>query len=247
MISREQHIAKAFVSLADSFAEDVDPTVLLDRLAAHCVALTSTDAAGIMMIDARGSLRTMAVSDSRAALLELFQMQSGQGPCIDAWHEQHRLDVPDLATQESRWPDFVPLARELGFRGAYALPMKVNGQGVGALNLLREDPGTLTDTELALAQALADVACVAVVRWQADPARPHDVLTQVQAAVSVKATIETAKGLLAAAGGIGVQEADAALHRYSRLHGMSPSDAAQQLVRRTLDPCEVMAARTASP
>lgn len=69
------------------------------------MALTSTDADGIMMIDFRGDLRTMAVSDSRAVLLELLRMQSGQGPCVDAWREQRRLDVPDLATQASRWPD----------------------------------------------------------------------------------------------------------------------------------------------
>ncbi|WP_433544373.1 GAF domain-containing protein (plasmid) [Streptomyces sp. CA-294286] len=247
MISREQHIAQAFVSLADSLAHDVDPTVLLDRLAAHCVALTGADAAGIMMVDARGSLRTMAVSDDRAALLELLQAQSGEGPCIDVWREQHRLDAPDLAGRESQWPNFVPRARALGFHGAHGLPLRVNGHGVGALNLLCERPGTLTDSELGLMQAFADVTAVAVVRWEADPSRPRDVLTRVQAAVSAKAAVETAKGLLAAAADISVQEADAALHHYSRVHDLRPSETARLLIRRTLHPREVMAAHSTAP
>ncbi|WP_409061964.1 GAF and ANTAR domain-containing protein [Streptomyces sp. SYP-A7185] len=236
MTSHQQHVAEAFVSLTDTLADGVDPTVLLDRLALHCVALTGASATGILMGDARGNLRPMAVSDERAALLELIQLQTGQGPCVEAWRTHRQVAVPQLADEIERWPAFVPLALTSGFHAAYALPIRAHRQIVGAVNLLLQDSAELDADDVALVQALADVTAVSVVRWSVEPTRPQDILTHVQAAVSVKAALETAKGLLSAYSGESVADAGQAIHRYSARSGERPSDIARALIRRTLAP-----------
>ncbi|MFH8487756.1 GAF and ANTAR domain-containing protein [Streptomyces longisporoflavus] len=237
MTSQQQHIAEAFVSLTDTLADGVDPTVLLDRLALHCVALTGASATGILMSDARGKLRTMAVSDGRAGLLELIQLQTGQGPCVDAWRSHRQITVPRLADEAERWPAFVPLALASGYHAAYAVPIRAHRQTVGAVNLLLEEPGEELDADdVALVQALADVTAVSVVRWNVEITRPQDILTHVQAAVSAKAVVETAKGLLSAYSGGDIADAAEALYRYSARSGKRPSDIAQALIRRALTP-----------
>jgi hypothetical protein len=240
-MSRQQHVAEAFVSLADTFGSGVDPLVLVDRLVGHCVRLTGADAAGIMMVTARGSLRTMAVSDDRADLLEIFQLQTGEGPCVECLRQAQPVNAGDLAAHGDRWPGFVPPARAAGFHGAYALPVRVNEQTIGVLNLLCEAPGALTEDDLLLAGALADVTAIALMHWDVEPVRPQDVLTLVQAVISAKATLETAKGMLAAHGLLTPAEAGAALRAYSRRQGRRPSETAQELVHRALDPAAVVA------
>ncbi|MEV5733812.1 GAF domain-containing protein [Streptomyces sp. NPDC052292] len=140
-MSREQQLAEALVGPADSFADDIDPVVLVDRPAQRCVEITGADAVGIMVVSARGDLRTLAVTDDQAGFLELFQLKTDQGPCLDCYREGHRVDVRDMAADAGRRPQVVPFALEIGFRAAHTLPLRAHGQTVGAVNLLLREPG----------------------------------------------------------------------------------------------------------
>ncbi|WNI14288.1 GAF domain-containing protein [Actinacidiphila sp. ITFR-21] len=248
-MSRLRHVAEAFVSLADTFGEQVDPLVLADRLVAHCVRLTGATAAGIMMVTARGRLRTVAVSDQRAELLEMLQLQTGEGPCVDCRRDGQVVAAPDLALSADRWPRFTVLARAAGFVGAYGIPVRIHGQVVGALNLLCAGAVPLTDDDLDVARAFAEVTATAMMQWRSDPARPQDILTRVQSVVAAKASVETAQGMLAAAGGLSLADALGALHAYSRQGGVRPTSAAQALLSRALTPEHILsaAARGARP
>ena len=108
------------------------------------------------------------------------------------------------------------------------------------LNLLAGDP--LGDDDLVLAQALADVAATAMTVWRSTPVRFQDILTRVQSVISAKAALETAEGMVAAAGGLGVLEAARVLQAYGRRSGRGPVETAYALVGRVLDPHEVVAA-----
>ncbi|MCT9009486.1 GAF domain-containing protein [Streptomyces rhizosphaerihabitans] len=239
-MSREQQITEAFVGLTDIVADDVDPTVLLHRLVSHCVTLTAVDAAGVMLATARGGLRAIAVTDDRAAMVELFQIQTGQGPCVDSWRTAQAVSAPDLSVFTDRWPVFVPFARTVGYAGTYAFPLRVRDQAVGALNLLTRTTGALTGQDTGLLQALADVAAIAVVQWTVEPLRPADIVTRVQATVSSKAATDTAVGMLAAAGSLTVQEAARALRRCSGIRHQRSTEVAQALIRRELSPETVL-------
>ncbi|WP_327351522.1 GAF and ANTAR domain-containing protein [Streptomyces sp. NBC_01304] len=239
-MNREQQLAEAFVGLTDTLAEDFDPVVLLDRLARHCVEIVGAHDVGIMMATARGGLRTMAVSGESAALVEMFRLQSGQGPCLDCYRTGRPVDVADLGGIADRWPELVPLAVRAGYRAAHALPLRAGDRTIGAVNLLLAAPGGLPAADLRLAQALADVAALALIHYRADQAGTGDILTRVQSALAGKAAVEMATGMLAERGGLDLTRALHALQSYCRANGLRLTDTAQALVRRDLDANSVL-------
>lgn len=234
-MNRDQQVAEAFVSLSDTFADDLDPTVLLDRLAAHCVTLVGADAAGVMIATMHGTLRIMSVSDDAAALADLVALQRGEGPCPDAFRTGRPVQAPDLSQHGQHWPHFVAAARAAGYTGAYAVPLRVHRQTIGALNVLLTGGRRLEPGVLEVVQALADVTAVSLVIWTPDGGRPQDILSRVQSAVSAKATVETAKGMLAEQHGLDQAGAHRLLLSYAKRRGERPTDVAQALVRRRLD------------
>ncbi|MEV7618419.1 GAF domain-containing protein [Streptomyces sp. NPDC089799] len=118
-MNREQPITEAFVSLTDTVADDVDPLTLLRRLVEHCVSLTSMDAAGVMLANARGRLQSTVVTEERVELTEMFQAQVSEGPCIDAYNTGVPVYSDDLVADEDRRPVFTPPARAAGFAAAH--------------------------------------------------------------------------------------------------------------------------------
>ncbi|MDQ1042645.1 GAF domain-containing protein [Streptomyces sp. V4I2] len=242
-MTREEQLTKAFVGLADTLADGFDPVVLLDRLAGHCIDLTGADAVGVTMATTRGDLRIMAVAPhQQETLTELVRLQAGEGPARDCYRTRRPVNATDLSGDADNWSEFAPRARQAGYRAAHSLPLRVNHHAIGAVTLLLTAPGGLPTTDLRLAQALADVAAVALVHWSPDPARPMDILTQAQAAVAAKATVEMAQGMLAEYGRLDPAQAMDALHAYCCRDGDRLTEVAQALVRRTLAPETVLAA-----
>ncbi|MFI1439122.1 GAF and ANTAR domain-containing protein [Streptomyces fructofermentans] len=239
-MTREQQLTEAFVDLSDTLADDADPMMLLDRLARYCVDLASVDAAGVMLANARGQLRPAVSTDARATLTEVMQAQIRQGPCIDAYTTGRQVHAVGLRNHQERWPVFVPLALAAGYEGAHALPLHVRGQALGALNLFSCRPSAFSGTETRLLRALADVATTAVLTWDRAPLRPDGIATRVQAALSGKALIDTACGMLAATAGISPHEAARHLFVHAARTHLRPTDVADQLVRRLITPERVL-------
>ncbi|MFJ3966499.1 GAF domain-containing protein [Streptomyces sp. NPDC090036] len=241
--TREQQLTEAFVALSDTLGDNVDPLVLLGRLVHHSVALTPVDAAGVMLANTRGGLRSAITTEHAAELTEIWQAEVKQGPCIEAFTTGRVVHAPELASQQNRWPDFTPLALAAGYEGAHALPLRHRGQTIGALNLLVRHPTALTDADTTLLRALADVATTAVLAWDRQPLRPEDITTRTQTALIGKAIFDTASGMLAATADITPAEGASSLRAYADRHHLRPTDVADQLVRRTLDAHTVVAAR----
>ncbi|MGR4879461.1 GAF and ANTAR domain-containing protein [Streptomyces sp. LARHCF249] len=239
-MNRELQLTEAFVSLTDNTADDVDPLVLLRRLVDHSVRLTGMDAAGVMLANARGRLRPVCATSDLVEVTEMFQGQISQGPCVDAYTTGEPVHADTLADQTARWPAFTPLATAAGYGAAHALPLRIRHQRVGALNLLAHTPTPLTEPEVRLLQGLADTATTAVIGWTADPLRSFDVVTRIQAALSGKAVLDTAAGMIAATAGITPSQAVRHLISYATARGQRPTEVAGQLVRRTLPPESVM-------
>jgi GAF domain-containing protein len=150
---REGQISRAFVMLADTLVDDYDVIELLDRLVGFSVRLLAADAAGLLLGDARYGLRPVAASSEDAQTMELLQLQAAEGPCLEAYQTTAQVRVPDLAAAAQRWPTFAAAVASTGaYRSVHAIPMRLRGQAVGALNLFHRDPGPLPETDLALAQ-----------------------------------------------------------------------------------------------
>jgi GAF domain-containing protein len=240
-VGREQRVSRAFVALADTLVDDYDVIDLLDRLVGFSVELLAADAAGIVLGDARGQLRAVAASSEAAEVMELLQLQSDQGPCLDCVHTAAPVSVPDLAEAVDRWPAFVAALAERGsFRSVHALPLRLRGEAIGALNLFHGQPGSLPHADLALGQALADVATIGILQERA--IRRSEVLNeQLQTALHSRVVIEQAKGVLAQYAGLDLDEAFDRLRRYARGLNLRLADVAGDIARGGLDPAVVVA------
>src|SRR6202034_4646773 len=121
-VAREAVVAQAFVRLADTLASDFDIVDFLHGLAKDSVEILRAEAAGVMLADARGSLRLIASSEERMRLLELFELQGAQGPCLDAYSTGRAVQA-SAADGRARWPLFAPQASHAGFQMMCAVPL----------------------------------------------------------------------------------------------------------------------------
>lgn len=248
-MDREARVIGAFVSLAGSLVGGGDVVDLVTMLTEQCTELLDVQSAGLLLADRRGLLRVMAVSSDEAADLEALQVQQAEGPCQDCYRDGTAVSVPDLADAEHRWPQFVPAALAAGFTSVHALPMRLRTDVHGALGLFGASTGHLSDEDLALGQAMADIATVALVQDRARTDRDA-VTAQLQTALDTRVVLEQAKGLLAFSGDLEMADAFSALRHYSRDRNLLLASVATSLVERTLAASDVLAhhrARAARP
>lgn len=225
----QQLLAKTFVELADNLVADFDLIDFLRLLTDRCVGMLEVDAAGVLMADRNGELRVMAASDEQVRLLELFQLQNAEGPCLECFHTGVPVTVPDLRTETGHWPRFVDRAGQHGFRSVQALPLRLRDEIVGALNLFRTAPGPFDPGSTSIAQALADVATISLLQ-QRSSRRSGALNEQLQTALNSRVIIEQAKGMLAERHSVDMERAFTALRRYARSHQVRLSDLARAFV-----------------
>ncbi len=226
----DQIVARTLVELADTLVDDFDIIDLLTLLTRCSVEAFEVDAAGLMLeAPTSAVLRVVASSSEASRDLELLELQASEGPCLDAYHSGAVIQNGDIAAALEQWPTFAAAALSAGFRSVTAVPMRLRGSTIGALNLFRTSLGFLPESELALAVAFADVATIAVLQdWAMRDAQIlHAQLTH---ALNSRVVIEQAKGMLAERADIDVSEAFEWLRSYARSHNTKLSELAARFL-----------------
>lgn len=230
---REAMLARTLVRLADTLVADFDVIELLTLLTDCCVDVLDVGAAGIMLVAPEGDLRVMASSSEAMRVLELFEIQAQEGPCLDCYRTGQPIVNQDLATVNGRWPRFASEALAAGFQSVHALPMRLRGSVIGALNLFRSTPGELRDADVEAAQALADVATIALLQHRA-ALQAQVVNDQLNHALNSRIVIEQAKGMIAERQGFNMEQAFATLRNHARNHNLRLVDVAANVINGTL-------------
>jgi GAF domain-containing protein len=226
----ERHgLAQTLVELADTLVADFDVVDFLHTLALRCTELLDAAEAGLMLADQRGGLRVVASSSERARLLELFEIQNEQGPCLDCFRSGTRVVADDLEEDPDRWPLFTPEAKIAGFRSVYALALRCQSQVIGALNLFRTTPGALPEDDLVAAQAMADVATIGILQQRAVQ-EARVLAEQLQSALNSRVVIEQAKGVLAERAQVNLDDAFGMLRAYARKHNARLREVAESVI-----------------
>ena len=234
-MNRESVLARTLVELADTLVDDFDVVDLLTLLADRCVEVLDVQAAGIMLAAPDGQLRVMASSSETMRVLELFEVQAQEGPCLDCHRTGEPVVNQDLDAANGRWPRFAAEALDAGFRSAHALPMRLRGSVIGALNLFRTGVGEMGHADIEVAQAFADVATIAILQHRA--ALEAQVLAdQLTHALNSRVMIEQAKGMVSERLDLDMERSFATLRNHARSHNLRLIDLAQAVIEGSLAP-----------
>ena len=225
-----ERLTRVFVEVADTLVDELDLIDFMHMLTERTADLVGAPAVGLLLADQHGRLEFLAASDENTKLLELFQVQNHEGPCLDAFNTATPVINADLAEAETRWPQFAPRATAAGFRSVHAFPLRLRSEVIGALNVFGDQPGnTLDDADVPIVQSLADVAAIGLLQERA--IRRGEILTeQLQGALNSRIIIEQAKGAVAQAHQIGVDEAFNQIRNYARRANRRIGDVAHTIV-----------------
>ena len=226
-------LSTVFARLADSLDPRHDVIDTMDLLVHSAVTFTSAVECGIVLADGAGVLHVVGSTSERTSDVEEAELGTEQGPCLDSYRSGQVLETPDVSAARDRWPAFVRVAEERGFRAAYAVPLTLRGERLGAMNLFFDRVDALTDQDAAIAQALAEFATIGIVQRRA--LRHHaDRAAQLQYALDSRVVIEQAKGVLAYQRSVSIDEAFKLLRQHARNTGARIHDVAERVVYQRL-------------
>jgi GAF domain-containing protein len=234
-MTREADLVRVLVEMADTLVDDYDVVDLLTGLADRTVTMLDASAAGVLLASPSGSLGLVASSSEAMRLLELFELQTREGPSLDAYRSGRPVEHEVLRSGSGRWPRFSGVATEAGFHSAVAFPLRLRESTLGALNLLRTSTEPMDEADVIVARAFADLAAVSIVQHRAS-AEALRVNEQLSNALNSRIVIEQAKGVLSERAGIDLAEAFRRMRAYSRHGNYRLTDVARSAVNGTLDP-----------
>ena len=234
-MTRETEVVTALVDMADTLVDEYDVVDMLTGLANRCVTLLEVSAAGVMLAGPAGDLYPVASSSEAMRLLELFELQAEEGPCLDAFRTGEPVAQEGLDAGAGRWPLFSAAALRAGFQSALALPLRLRKVTLGALNLLRSTSEPMAEMDLVVARAFADLAALSIVhhRSNADAQRLNE---QLSATLASRIVIEQAKGVISERAGVDLTEAFSRLRTFARYSNLRLTNVAQSAVDGSLDP-----------
>jgi hypothetical protein len=210
------------------------PELETKRLCDVCAQITGVTGAGIMLMSDHGPTGSVCSTDEVSALIERLQFELGEGPCVDASHNERPVLEPDLAAPATpRWLAFTGPAVEAGVRAIFGFPLQVGVVRLGALNLYCDRAGPLSDDQHADALVMADIAAQAVLAMQAN-APPGRLAAELEAGGDFQYVVHQASGMVAAQLEISVGQALIRLRAYAFGNDSHLVEVAEAVVARTL-------------
>ena len=207
---------------------------VLYELAGRTTALLDVAGAGVSLGD-QGRLRFVTGVNEATVRVEQTQERAQQGVCVEAFKSGKPVSVPDLAELDERWEEFRNEAQAVGLGAVLAIPMRLDDEVLGAMNIYSAEPRLWTDDEIATAQVLADMATSYLVN-ASELEKSRRTSEQLQEALQSRVVIEQAKGILSAERRISMDEAFETLRRHARNHNANLRAVADAVVNLGLRP-----------
>ena len=227
--ARAEKINQAFTDISRTLVTDFDLADALDQVIGYCVSAGGATGVGIVIEDEYGRLRDIAYSDDGVRRLERLQIETAEGPCVQSVRLGRAVVEADLLTAEDRWLRFAPAATAAGFQAVRALPLRFRSRTLGALNLFDDNGDQCSPELLRAAQALADLAVLAIVQ-HAHAHAHQDATAPITRALAGRTLIEQAKGMLAEDGHLTMQQAHDRLRDHAARTGQHTTRLAYALV-----------------
>jgi hypothetical protein len=219
---------KVLAESSAALVQDYDLAGAMVQVVVEATEALRADAGGLLVANADDGLELLSATSHEAAELETYQAFSGEGPCTECMRTQSAIGL-GLEAVESRWPDVARLMESAGYRWVLATPLRWRGTALGGLNLFfARAPDDETDRTRE-AQVFSDILTLFIVNAQ--PISPVMLRLRVELALTGRAVIEQAKGVLAEQEGLDMAAAYRRLLELQAQNGDSLSDVARSLIR----------------
>jgi len=203
-------------------------------LCENSASVARVSGAGVVLILHGRALGTVCSSNDVAETVEEVQYTLGEGPCIDAFTTRQPVMEPDLAADDGvRWPGFREGALAAGIHAAFGFPILVGPVCIGALNLYQDHSGTLSDDQVADAEAIAHVAGRIVMDWQS-VAGEGSLARQLEHLPANRAVVHQATGMVSVQAAVPIDDAATMLRAYAFATNRPVHDVATAVVARDL-------------
>jgi GAF domain-containing protein len=230
MADYPDHLAAGTAELSRLLVNEESLDDTLQRVAdLACHNIGGADVAGLtMMRDGRPT--TAAFTDPTSPEVDAAQYETGIGPCLDAFCQQRVFRI-ESTTEDEQWRPFSEACVEHGVMSTMSLPLGVRGNGLGALNLYSKQPAAFSEDDEQLGMMFAAQASVALANAQVYDSA-YRMTQQLQEALTSRAVIDQAKGILMAQRGVGAEEAFNMLRTTSQCENRKLRELAEELVER---------------
>lgn len=222
----------ALIDAIDALTGSADLSDLTHLLSTTCVSALGAQSAGVMITNPSGGLRVVAASDEDTRSLELFEIQSHEGPCFESATTGQLVVVEDMDSA-TLWPAFTAEALALGHRSAIAVPVRVDSSMIGALNVFWAEPQAFTDQVIRYARAFADLTAMGIA-YQDRAIDLHALVIRLEEAAQDRIMIEQAKGMLSVQGDLSMHGAFALMKNYGLRSGKPLLTIADEVVSRRI-------------
>ncbi|CAN5157985.1 GAF and ANTAR domain-containing protein [soil metagenome] len=227
-MSEQSPVNESFAAMSRFFVGDGTVSETLTRIAelARDACPPATEV-GIMLL-VEGRVRTAVFTDEAVPEVDQAQYDTGEGPCLDAFRDTQPYKI-DSTLDDGRWQAFRDRCVEHGILSTLSLPMIVNHQAIGALNLLARSERAFSDDDQELASRFAAQAAIVAANTQAywDA---HQLSIDLNEAMKSRAVIEQAKGMLMASQQCGADQAFELLVRASQRENVKLREIAARIV-----------------
>jgi transcriptional regulator with GAF, ATPase, and Fis domain len=201
--SDDSGMASAYGQLLGLLVESPNIDAILEKVVDLAGEVVTPAAACGVTVRRDGQPFSAAVSNLLAAQVDQLQYATDEGPCLQALRSGAVVQVDNLSLDE-RWDRYRPPAVAHGVVSSLSLPLIVDGESLGALNLYSTTPAAFTGPQRRHAEEFA-AQCVAALTVGLRQMRQAQVHSQLAEAMVSSSVIDQAVGIL-----MGQQRCDAA-------------------------------------
>ena len=227
-VRRVDEVTGALEQLGDVLAQEEDLGVILNRVCQQAVhAIPEADLASVSLLR-DGDPYTAAMTDEQAYEIDKAQYRAAEGPCLES-AKTGRLVRVTVAEARKRWPDFAEAAATAEVASYLSAPLFIDREYHGSLNLYGEGPHGFGKLDAALLE-LYTVAAEAALRSARQYLQARTTVDHLRQALTSRAVIDQAKGILMAVHRVPADDAFALLVERSQRDNVKVREIAEQFI-----------------
>lgn len=228
LLRKVDEVTTALEQLAEVLGSEEALSVLLERMCQQAIhAIRQADMASVSLLH-DGEAVTAAVTDERAVEIDRAQYNAGEGPCLEAAKTGQVVKVT-VSEIQGKWPGFVAASGRAAVASYLSAPLFIDSEYHGSLNLYGEKPHGFLESDAALLE-LYTTAAEAALRTMRRYVLAREQAEQLGQALTSRAVIDQAKGIVMAAHGVPADEAFTLLVEQSQKRNIKVRVLAQQLI-----------------